>query len=88
MNMGKEDIKKTVGNLLCAPYPLEKSQFKTIFEKCVDFYCVKERLYKCNVCKIKLLGDSELLKHNKCFKHQTELEKVIMDMLQNPTVDR
>lgn len=87
VNMYQSDTKKTVESFFNAQYPFRQNRFETIYEKCYDSFFVRKNLYKCNVCQIKLLGDAELLKHNKCLEHQTELEKQIMVILDNPAVD-
>lgn len=69
-----------IENLLRASYPLRShAHHKKIFEKCGKF--VDTNLYSCNCCKIKLLGDAELLEHNTSFGHQAQMESHISEML-------
>ncbi|XP_031640643.1 uncharacterized protein LOC116352297 [Contarinia nasturtii] len=90
MSKSSCDISKTVNSLLNAPYPFDHEHFKTIYEKDKDEQSLfaQANLYKCNFCKIKLLGEKSLLEHNKSFNHQAEMEKQIEDMLSKLTLDK
>ncbi|XP_055319527.1 uncharacterized protein LOC129577090 [Sitodiplosis mosellana] len=82
------DIKKTVANLLRAPYPFPHEHHRTIYEQCGRMFFTQINLYRCNFCKIKLLGEPQLLDHNKSFGHQTEMEKEIAVRLKKSTIEK
>lgn len=88
MHMFQSDIKKTVDSLLRAPYPFDHEHNKTIYQQCGRMFHSQKNLYLCNFCKIKLLGEAELLEHNKNFGHQAEMEKQIAEMLKKSTFDK
>lgn len=74
---------EVVANLLRAPYPLEHPHYKRIYVKsgALSGYS----LYTCNCCRIKLLGEKELLEHNGQIGHEASMERIISDMLNNAT---
>lgn len=74
---------KVVENLLNTPFPLplENGHHRTIFEKCGKL--AETNMYNCNICKIKLLGESKLLEHNTNFGHHAALEQHISEVLKS-----
>lgn len=79
--------KKRVENLLGAPYPFEHNQYKMIYEKSKISLC-NTNVYQCNFCSIKILGENDLLKHNKSFEHQNKMEEHIMQKLLQRTANK
>lgn len=77
-----------VKNLLKAPYPFFHEYYKTIYEQEKNGLCGQVNFYKCNFCKIKLLGDKQLWEHNKCFRHQKAMEMQIDEVLAKSTFNR
>lgn len=78
---------KVVENLLRASYPFEHKQYKTIYEKSKISLC-NANVYHCNFCSIKILGENDLLKHNKSVEHQSEMEQYIMQKLLQATANK
>lgn len=67
------EVSQTIGHLLKIPYPFFHAYYKKVYEISTNF----SNVYRCNICKLKLWNNKELLEHHGCLDHSMKIKKTI-----------
>lgn len=74
------DMMRNVERLLKTPFPLSNTN-KWIFERNDNYKLFNQYIYTCNICKIKEIGETNILAHNNNAKHHVQLQTEIHKLL-------